>query len=109
MIDPVFLPNFQGHVSGPAIPAKLDEALRSRRPILVLVNNKDDTVVKLGRAEVDTTVPLFALIRALTAWPHFSSKCEKAFRLSRVKLKLNAIPVSRRLESLGNRFDCDPR
>ena len=43
---------FQGYTSNPAIPAKLYEYLRARRPILAMVDSQGDTAAVLRRAGV---------------------------------------------------------
>lgn len=49
---------FQGYTSNPAIPAKLYEYLRARRPILAMVDAQGDTAQVLLRAGVGRIVPL---------------------------------------------------
>jgi len=49
---------FQGHDSNPAIPAKLYEYLRARRPIFALVDDQGQTAALLRQAAVGTLVPL---------------------------------------------------
>jgi glycosyltransferase involved in cell wall biosynthesis len=49
---------FQGYTSNPAIPAKLYEYLRARRPIFALVDPDGDTAGTLREAKVGTLVPL---------------------------------------------------
>ncbi len=49
---------FQGHDSNPAIPAKLYEYIRARRPIFALVDEHGDTAALLREAKVGTLVPL---------------------------------------------------
>jgi glycosyltransferase involved in cell wall biosynthesis len=49
---------FQGRTSNPAVPAKLYEYLRARRPIFALVDHEGDTAVVLRNANVGTLVPL---------------------------------------------------
>lgn len=49
---------FQGRDSNTAIPAKLYEYLRARRPILALVDPEGDTAVVLRSAGVGTLVPM---------------------------------------------------
>jgi len=49
---------FQGRTSNPAVPAKLYEYLRARRPIFALVDSEGDTASVLRRASVGTQVPL---------------------------------------------------
>ncbi len=49
---------FQGYTSNPAIPAKLYEYLRARRPILAMVDAEGDTAGVLRAASVGTIVPL---------------------------------------------------
>jgi len=49
---------FQGRTSNPAVPAKLYEYLRARRPIFALVDSEGDTASVLRRARVGTQVPL---------------------------------------------------
>jgi Glycosyl transferase 4-like domain len=49
---------FQGYTSNPAIPAKLYEYFRARRPIFALVEPEGDTAQILREANVGTLVPL---------------------------------------------------
>ncbi len=49
---------FQGHDSNPAIPAKLYEYIRARRPIFALVDDRGETAALLRQAAVGTLVPL---------------------------------------------------
>jgi len=49
---------FQGYTSNPAIPAKLYEYLRARRPILAMVDSEGDTADTLRSARTGTLVPL---------------------------------------------------
>jgi len=49
---------FQGYTSNPAIPAKLYEYLRARRPIFALVHEDGDTAATLRSEGVGSIVPL---------------------------------------------------
>jgi glycosyltransferase involved in cell wall biosynthesis len=49
---------FQGYTSNPAVPAKLYEYLRARRPILAMVDSQGDTAAVLCKAGVGRIVPL---------------------------------------------------
>lgn len=49
---------FQGYTSNPAVPAKLYEYLRAKRPIFALVDDEGDTAAVLRAARVGTLVPL---------------------------------------------------
>ena len=49
---------FQGHDSNPAIPAKLYEYLRARRPIFAMVDSAGETAQALRATGVGTIVPL---------------------------------------------------
>jgi glycosyltransferase involved in cell wall biosynthesis len=49
---------FQGYTSNPAIPAKLYEYFRARRPIFALVDSQGDTANTLKAAGVGTMVPM---------------------------------------------------
>jgi glycosyltransferase involved in cell wall biosynthesis len=49
---------FQGRTSNPAIPAKLYEYLRARRPIFALVDEQGETATVLRNAKIGTRVPL---------------------------------------------------
>ncbi len=49
---------FQGYTSNPAIPAKLYEYLRARRPIFALVHENGETAATLRAEGVGTIVPL---------------------------------------------------
>jgi glycosyltransferase involved in cell wall biosynthesis len=49
---------FQGYTSNPAVPAKLYEYLRAKRPIFALVDAEGDTAATLREAGTGTIVPL---------------------------------------------------
>jgi hypothetical protein len=49
---------FQGYTSNPAVPAKLYEYFRARRPIFALVDSEGDTAKTLRAAKVGTMVPM---------------------------------------------------
>jgi glycosyltransferase involved in cell wall biosynthesis len=49
---------FQGHTSNPAVPAKVYEYLRARRPILALADGAGETAGLLRRAGVGRIVPI---------------------------------------------------
>lgn len=49
---------FQGHTSNPAIPAKIYEYLRARKPILALLDSAGSTVELMGRLKVGTVAPI---------------------------------------------------
>ncbi|MEO8224174.1 MAG: glycosyltransferase [Gammaproteobacteria bacterium] len=49
---------FQGHTSNPAVPAKVYEYLRARRPILALVDAAGETAALLKRSGVGTLLPI---------------------------------------------------
>jgi hypothetical protein len=49
---------FQGYTSNPAVPAKLYEYLRARRPIFALTDANGDTAATLRSARTGTLVPL---------------------------------------------------
>lgn len=49
---------FQGYTSNPAIPAKLYEYFRARRPIFALVDDEGDTAALLRTEGVGTLVPI---------------------------------------------------
>jgi glycosyltransferase involved in cell wall biosynthesis len=49
---------FQGYTSNPAIPAKLYEYLRARRPIFALVDSDGDTAKTLKAVGIGTMVPM---------------------------------------------------
>ncbi len=51
---------FQGFTSNPAIPAKLYEYLRARRPIFAMVDAEGDTATVLREARIDSIVPIDA-------------------------------------------------
>jgi glycosyltransferase involved in cell wall biosynthesis len=48
----------QGHTSNPAIPAKLYEYLRARRPIVALVDSEGETAATLRQLGIHTMAPL---------------------------------------------------
>lgn len=58
MLDADGLLLFQGHTSNPAVPAKVYEYLRARRPILALADAQGETAALLRRAGVGTLVPI---------------------------------------------------
>ena len=58
MLDADGLLLFQGSTSNPAVPAKLYEYLRARRPIFALVDERGDTAAALRQANVGVRVPL---------------------------------------------------
>jgi len=58
MLDADGLLLFQGHTSNPAIPAKVYEYLRARRPILALVDAAGETATLLRRAGVGRLLPI---------------------------------------------------
>ncbi|MBL8201848.1 MAG: glycosyltransferase [Chromatiales bacterium] len=49
---------FQGHTSNPAVPAKVYEYLRARRPILALADGAGETAALLRRAGVGRILPI---------------------------------------------------
>lgn len=49
---------FQGYTSNPAVPAKLYEYLRARRPIFAMVDSQGDTAATLRAARAGEIVPL---------------------------------------------------
>lgn len=49
---------FQGYTSNPAVPAKLYEYIRARRPIFAMVHPQGETAAVLTGANVGTIVPL---------------------------------------------------
>lgn len=49
---------FQGYTSNPAVPAKLYEYLRAKRPIFAMVDGEGDTAATLRAAKTGTIVPL---------------------------------------------------
>lgn len=49
---------FQGYTSNPAVPAKLYEYLRAKRPIFALADSEGDTAKLLGNIGMDYIVPL---------------------------------------------------
>jgi glycosyltransferase involved in cell wall biosynthesis len=61
----------QGHDSNPAIPAKLYEYLRARRPILALVAPDGDTAATLRDSRVGTIAPPDSAERIALALPEF--------------------------------------
>ena len=62
---------FQGQDSNTAIPAKLYEYLRARRPIFALVDDRGDTAALLREANVGTLVPLDSSCRIATGLVQF--------------------------------------
>jgi hypothetical protein len=62
---------FQGQDSNPAVPAKLYEYIRARRPIFALVDDRGDTAMVLREARVGTLVPLDSSQRIATGLLEF--------------------------------------
>jgi len=62
---------FQGHDSNSAIPAKLYEYIRARRPIFAMVDENGDTATLLREANVGTLVPLDSRERIATGLLQF--------------------------------------
>ncbi len=58
MLDADGLLLFQGHTSNPAVPAKVYEYLRARRPILALADEAGETAALLRRAGVGRLLPI---------------------------------------------------
>ncbi len=58
MLDADGLLLFQGSTSNPAVPAKLYEYLRARRPLFALVDDRGDTAAVLREANIGTFAPL---------------------------------------------------
>ncbi len=58
MLDADGLLLFQGHTSNPAVPAKVYEYLRARRPILALADAGGETAALLRAAGVGTLLPI---------------------------------------------------
>lgn len=58
MLDADGLLLFQGSTSNPAVPAKVYEYLRARRPILALVDSAGETAALLRRAGTGTLLPI---------------------------------------------------
>jgi hypothetical protein len=65
---------FQGRDSNPAIPAKLYEYLRARRPIFALVDNQGETAALLRETKVGTFVPLDSTEKIATGLLEFLEK-----------------------------------
>jgi hypothetical protein len=62
---------FQGYTSNPAVPAKLYEYLRAKRPIFALVDGDGDTAAILRTAKTGVLVPLESGDRIAEALPLF--------------------------------------
>jgi hypothetical protein len=62
---------FQGKDSNPAIPAKLYEYIRARRPVFALVDDQGETAMALREAKVGTLVPLDSSDRIATGLLQF--------------------------------------
>lgn len=61
----------QGHTSNPAVPAKVYEYMRARRPILALVHPDGETAATLHAVGIRTAVPLTepdAIAELLSSW-----------------------------------------
>ncbi len=58
MLDADGLLLFQGHTSNPAVPAKVYEYLRARRPILAMADDAGETAALLRRAGVGRLLPI---------------------------------------------------
>ncbi|MFH7044195.1 glycosyltransferase [Paucibacter sp. JuS9] len=67
---------FQGYTSNPAIPAKLYEYFRARRPILALADSHGDTAALLRKEGVGTVAPLDDEERIASALGEFLADIE---------------------------------
>lgn len=67
---------FQGHTSNPAIPAKLYEYFRARRPILAMVDGEGDTAALLRKEAVGTLAPIDDALRIQAALSEFLAGIE---------------------------------
>jgi hypothetical protein len=65
---------FQGSTSNPAVPAKLYEYLRARRPIFALVDSQGDTASVLRQSGAGRTVPLDVCERIAEGLEEFLSE-----------------------------------
>ena len=63
MLDADGLLLFQGHTSNPAVPAKVYEYLRARRPILAMADDAGETAALLRRAGVGRLLPIDDAVR----------------------------------------------
>jgi len=67
---------FQGSTSNPAVPAKLYEYLRARRPIFALVDQAGDTAAVLRQSGAGTLVPLDVSAQIAEGFLAFLSQIE---------------------------------
>lgn len=63
MLDADGLLLFQGHTSNPAVPAKVYEYLRARRPLLAMADDAGETAALLRRAGVGRLLPIDDAVR----------------------------------------------
>lgn len=71
MLDADGLLLFQGHTSNPAVPAKVYEYLRARRPILALADGAGETAALLSKAGVGRLLPIDDAARIETGLAEF--------------------------------------
>jgi hypothetical protein len=67
----------QGGASNPAVPAKVYEYLRARRPILGLVHPEGETAALLQRLQAAIVAPLDDAARISTALAQFIEACKR--------------------------------
>lgn len=70
----------QGHTSNPAVPAKLYEYLRARRPIIGLVDPAGETAATLAGVGIDTTASLVDQAGIYLQLRNWLGSTEKALR-----------------------------
>jgi glycosyltransferase involved in cell wall biosynthesis len=83
---------FQGYTSNPAIPAKLYEYLRARRPIFAMVDSEGDTAGTLRSVGAGTIVPLVSSEQISTGLVDF---------LQQVRQGTAALPDERLVQGLA--------
>jgi hypothetical protein len=106
MLDAAGLLLFQGATSNPAVPAKLYEYLRARRPIFALVHERGETAAVLRGARVGTLVPLDSTEQIAAGLVDFLQQIQNGVapvaeleEISRHSRKSKAAELARLLES----------
>ena len=107
MLDADGLLLFQGSTSNPAVPAKLYEYLRARRPIFALVDERGDTAAALRQANVGVRVPLDSSERIAAGLAEFLAQIRggtmpaaSAQEIERHSRRAKAVELSKVFEEL---------
>jgi hypothetical protein len=107
MLDADGLLLFQGSTSNSAVPAKLYEYLRARRPIFALVDERGDTAAVLRETNVGNIVPLHSieqiaagLLRYLEQIKHGTAPIASDIAIERHSRNHKALEMARLFEEI---------